>query len=126
MDGGMIFNHTDKRLYVPKCGYYYISSQVYFQVSQTERKYVEHQMRVERNCPKADFNDFHIDGLSSISESSRATSTYTGQIVKLCAGGRIYIQIPDSIPCCADGRLEHLTFFGAFLVAETSCSWPPA
>ena len=105
-------------------------------------------MRVERNCPEVEFNNFHIEGLSAVpsvdvdTDTSRsqtgtrqtktsvpkktvATSTTAGEVVKLCAGGRIYIEIPESVPCCADGRAEQVTFFGAVLVAETNCDWPP-
>ena len=137
----MKFNQTDNRLYVPKCGYYYLSSQVYFKLSEMETKVVQHQIRVERNCLEPDYNSFHIEGLSAVPAVDEDTSnsqtgtrqikrdvttaTYTGEIVKLCAGGRIYIQIPESVPCCADGRFEHITFFGAVLIAETNCDWPP-
>ena len=132
VDGGMSFNQSDQSLYVPKCGYYYVSSQVYFQVSEAQTRSVFHQLNIRRSCAtRTNIPDITLKGYSSTGHvqpangESTATSTYVADIVMLCRGSRIWVTIPDnpdSMPCCPYGQETHLQ---AFLVAETSCSWPP-
>ena len=55
VDGGMYFKQDDKKLYVPACGYYHISSQIYFQEDQRDSNgsvatYVSHEVQINRMC----------------------------------------------------------------------------
>ena len=132
MDGGMVFNQTDRRLYVPKCGYYYVSSQVFFQVAEIQTRSVRHNIKIDRNCPLGPQRVFSLQAQSSVGPGQRmnngvinrsASSTYIGEIVKICAGGKIWVEIPQQdAPCCPYGLN---TYLGAYLVAETNCRWPP-
>lgn len=130
VDGGMIFNQTDKSLRVPTCGYYHVFSQIYYRidpdtVSENSRS-VYHLLRFERNCSSwPDFTPVTVMGKTSVTRDD--TTTYTSDIIRLCAGGKIWVEIPDlpnGVPCCPMGD-EQGTFIGAYLVAETTCHWPP-
>lgn len=135
VDGGMVFNQTDRKLYVPKCGYYYVSSQVFYRVAQTQTQSVQHNIKVDRNCPLlgedshshvANRRQFSLHTVASIGAGNgrdrQASSTYIGEIVKICTGGKIWVEIPQQdTPCCPYGLN---TYLGAYLVAETNCHWP--
>lgn len=135
VDGGMWFNQTDKSLYVPTCGYYYVYSQITFKCSSplTASKSVFHNLKFERNCHDwVDAIPPVVQGTSTIgpfTDSTQAgrTTTHTGDIVKLCQGGRMWVEIPDGengVPCPPWGDDES-TFIGAVLIANTTCHWPP-
>lgn len=127
----MIFNQTDRSLYVPVCGYYHISSQLYYQVeraSNDKDSHVRHQMKVDRKCP-TDSRELTIEGYSYLRRSTAGatiTSTHTEAIVKICRGGRIWVVVPNTNPCCATAETREATFMSAFLVKETPCdhTWP--
>lgn len=131
----MYFNQKNKRLYAPTCGYYYVSSQVFFQSdvypsqqdAASSSKYVRHQLRIERNCSSLTDRQNRVI-LRSYSSFPRdpgsvtRTTTNIGDVVKLCAGGNIYVEIPEDRynPCCPYGRSQS-TYLSAFMVSETSC-----
>lgn len=123
VDGGMYFNQTDQKLYVPKCGYYYVSSQIYFSYTpKIEQKFVRHLLKVERNCGERDLD---LESLSVLGEVGRQaqTTTYVADVVKICSGGKISVAIPKMekyYPCCPGG-LNTITYFSAHLVRETAC-----
>lgn len=89
---------------------------------------VYHLLKFSRNCPSwgsPDQADVVVIGKSAVSHDD--TTTYTSDVVRLCTGGRVWVEIPDlpgGPPCCPIGD-EQGTFISAFLVAETSCHWPP-
>ena len=126
VDGGMYFNQTDKKLYVPKCGYYYVSSQIYFSYTpEDQQKFVRHLLKVERNCGEGSTLD--LESLSALGEVGRQaqTTTYVADTVKICSGGKISVAIPKMekfYPCCPGGQ-NTITYFSAHLVKETSCEW---
>ena len=133
VDGGMYFNQKQKRLYVPTCGYYYVTSQVFFQSDvypskgASNSKYVRHQLRIERNCSSLTElqNRVILRSYSSFPRDSGSvtrTTTNIGDVVKLCAGGYVYVEIPEDRynPCCPYGRSQS-TYLSAFMVSETSC-----
>lgn len=131
VDGGMMFNQTDKTLRVPTCGYYHISSQIFYHIDPAslhdKPRSVMHLLNFYRNCSSwPEINPVVIKALSSVSGDD--TTTHTSDVVHLCAGGRIWVEIPDfpnnNIPCCPVGD-EQGTFLSAHLVAETACHWPP-
>ena len=134
VDGGMWFNQTDKSLYVPSCGYYYVYSQITFKCRPlTASKTVYHSFKFNRNCPHwADPIPLAIQGMSTVGPftdgtQAGSTTTYTGDIIKMCQGGRMWIEIPDGpngVPCPPYGD-EESTFMGAVLIANTTCHWPP-
>ena len=133
VDGGMYFTQNDKRLYVPTCGYYYISSQVYYQSNSLSpsKSYVRHHLRVDRNCgDRVSDNLLSLRSYSSLLVSEVApdsglgrTSTHIADVVKMCKGGSIHVRIPYDSPCCPIGRFT-TTYFSAFMVAETTCEFP--
>lgn len=129
VDGGMIFNQTDKSLRVPVCGYYQISTQIYYQIDGTTitnaSRSVYHLLKFERNCPSwPDTNPVTVIGKSSVSHDD--TTTSTSDVMRLCAGGKVWVEIPDydNLTCCPIGD-EQGTFISAYLISETSCHWPP-
>lgn len=135
VDGGMSFNQTDKTLRVPACGYYHVFSQVLFQLSAALNHSVSvyHLMKIERNCPSwPDQAAVSVMAKASVGPftdedrfNSGAATTYTSDVIRICEGGRIWIEIPDVNLCCPSGD-EHGTFMGAVLLTHTSCHWPPA
>ncbi len=131
--GGMVFNQTDKKLYVPKCGYYYISSQIHFYFDpndqprqETEDYKALHHLYVERNCSGPDARGFKITAYSPLGDGTfpSESATHASDMVKICTGGSIWVSIPHTIPCCPRGTLVG-TFLAAYLVHETDCDWPP-
>ncbi len=131
VDGGMDFSFSDKALNVRTCGYYQVSSHVYFQSDRTTStstsKYVRHELIINRNCKYAHESDIVIlrsySSLVSTPTSYGRTSTHIGDVVKMCKDGTIRVIIPNdsSNPCCPYGRSQS-TYLSAFLVSETSCN----
>ena len=127
----MIFNQTDKSLRVPVCGYYHIFSQIYYNINDESIRpstSVYHLLKFESNCSSLSlYNPISVIGRNTVSSNRAETTTYTGDIVHLCAGGKVWVEIPDGInrvPCCPIGD-EEGTFISAYMVAQTSCDWPP-
>ena len=101
VDGGMIFNVTDKKLYVPVCGYYHITSQMYFYVTETaispedRLKYVSLEVFVNKNCDSGD-NFVLLRSYASLvltpsnNKDIGKTTVHIGDVVKMCGGGTIY------------------------------------
>lgn len=132
VDGGMEFNQTDKSLVVPTCGYYHIFSQIYFNIEEdsvSNSASVYHLFKFKRNCSMwPENNPGTLVGRSVVTRDVRSTTTSTSDVVHLCAGGKIWVEIPDihgGVPCCPMGD-EQATFITAHLVAETTCHWPPS
>ena len=129
VDGGMIFNQTDKTLRVPTCGYYHITSQIYYHFEDDlpeHHRSVSHLLNYERNCSTwHEYNPVIIKAYSSVTQGD--TTTQTSDVIHLCTGGKIWVEIPDldsKVPCCPMGD-DQATFLAAYLIAETSCVWPP-
>ena len=133
VDGGMVFNQKDKKLYVPACGYYYISSQMYFQythngsINTTEAQFVSYEVKVNRSC-KDENEDNHVLFRSyatvvTTPESTLGKATlYIGGVVKICEGGSIRAHVP-AFPynsCCPLGQFQ-TTYLSSFLIHETDC-----
>ncbi len=132
--GGMCFLQSDKSLYVPTCGYYYVYSQILYKVRTSDTaQSVFHQLKFERNCSSADVeHESALMTYSSVAPSANTTTvtTHTGGVVKLCQGGRVWVEIPSGegrSACCPTGGLDALgsSFFGGILVAKDNCDWPP-
>ncbi len=121
--GGMIFNQADKKLYVPECGFYYVSSQVYFEQFSKGRKsrYAQHQLKVETNCTQRP-HSILTNAYTTTNTTDFGATTFTGRLFKICAGGSISVKIPvrDELGCCAQGRRD-ATFFSAYLVRSFDC-----
>ena len=129
VDGGMFFVHRTRKLTVPTCGYYQVSSHVYFQSERTTTnalKYVRHELIIKKNCSYAHESDTVIlrsySSLVSATGSYGRTSTHIGDVVKMCEGGTIMVNIPSdpSNPCCPYGRSQS-TYLSAYMVTNTSC-----
>lgn len=121
--GGMWFKQEDKSLYVPKCGLYYISSNIAYQNNGDETESYSHTLKVDRNCD-SDRNSYYQYGYATLEGSSSKTSIRIADIVKVCTGGRIYVNIPTSSNGCCPRGYEQLTSLTAYLVSETDCKWP--
>lgn len=125
--GGMSFNQDDQSLYFPTCGYYYISSQVLFQYSTTDNRpnqnfSARHGIEIRPNCGRHDPLHYLYSYSSLAQKEHVRTSTFIGDIVKICEGGSIRIVIPDrSNLCCAQGE-SMMTHFSTYLMEETDCS----
>jgi hypothetical protein len=135
VDGGVWFNQTDKSIYVPKCGYYLVYSQVYFVIdedSTSEGVTVFHNLKIRHNCTwESDSGPIQIQAKASVAPSGldgRVATTFTSDVVHMCPGGSVWIEIPDGangVPCCPRGDKSG-TFLGLILIADTPCSsWPP-
>ena len=138
VDGGVWFNQTDKSIYVPTCGYYMIYSQVLFVIhgqSLTHSATVFHNLNIKHNCTwESDTGPIQLQAKASIApygtenEGGGVATTYTADVVHLCAGGSVWVEIPDGangVPCCPRGE-DKGTFLGLILLANTPCSsWPP-
>ena len=134
VDGGMIYNQTDNKLYVPFCGYYHISSMMFFFVQgedampEIRKPYVQHEVLVDRNC---NFGDGRVLLRAYASMLVNETtyvgkaSTYIGDTVKICSGGSIYVHIPEENlnPCCPNGQSQ-TTYLSSFLISRTNCKEP--
>lgn len=123
----MRFDQDDRSLYFPTCGHYYISSQILFQYSlnnnQPNQNYsAQHGIEIKPNCGRYDYPRY-LYSYSSLEQKEHVrTSTYIGDIAKICEGGSIKIVIPtqDNV-CCAQGE-SMMTHFSTFLIEETDCS----
>lgn len=122
VSGGMWFQQEDKSLYVPKCGWYYISSQIAFQSRSRRTQTYTHTLKVDRNC-NSDRNAYSHSTFATAGSHTK-TSTFVGDIVKICAGGRIYVNIPSAYNACCPRGEETVTSLTAHLVSESDCQWP--
>ena len=130
VDGGMHFSLKQKWLRVPTCGYYQVSSHVFFQSDKTDStnasKHVRHELIIKKNCNYTHEADTVIlrsySSLVSTSTSYGRTSTHIGDVVKMCMYGTITVNIPkESNPCCPYGRSQS-TYLSAYMVTKTSCN----
>ena len=134
VDGGVWFNQTDKSIYVPKCGYYLIYSQVLFVMEHhTESVTVFHNLKIKHNCTwESDTGPIQLQAKAAVAPYTTEnpdggiTTTYTANVVHLCGGGNVWIEVPDGdngVPCCPEASG---IFLGLVLLADTPCtSWPP-
>ena len=137
VDGGVWFNQTDKSIYVPRCGYYLIFSQVLFVMDgQNSRgNTVFHNLKIRHNCSwESDSGPIQLQAKASVAPfgpenpDGGVATTFTSNVVHMCGGGNVWIEIPDGangVPCCPRGDNSG-TFLGLVLIADTPCSsWPP-
>lgn len=126
--GGFNFSQEDQRLYFPTCGYYYISSQIFFQYSQSDNNNPDpslsfsHGLVIRSNCDRYNFPRYLYSHSSAAQRQYMKTSTYVSDVAKMCEGGSIEVIIPtrDNL-CCAYGDSAK-THFSAFLVQDEDCS----
>lgn len=118
----MVFNKTDQKLYIPTYGYYFISSQVYFQAhSHNESEYyVYHKIHIQTKCnnKKLILRSYSSFPATPGPVYRRCTTTHTEGLVKMCRGGSISILIPSVVPCCPIGKKQS-THLSVFMIAET-------
>lgn len=127
VSGGMWFDQEDKSIYVPKCGWYYISSDIAFQNNGEGVASYSYGLRVYRNCD-SDRNQYFRQGHTVngpvVGTLESITSIHINDVVKICKGGRIYVTIPRGMnDCCPRGYAE-TTSLTAHLVSESDCEWP--
>ena len=129
VDGGMLFLMKKEELTVPTCGYYQVSSHVFFQSERTDSttasKHVRHEVIINKNCKYAHESDTVIlrsySSLVSSPTSYGCTSTHIGDVVKMCEDGTLTVNIPKkSNPCCPYGRSQS-TYLSVVMVTQTSC-----
>lgn len=121
VDGGMKFSGETKALIVPKCGYYYFSSSVTFFLKPIAE--VFHKMSITRNCSSTDVQKIDVIGYSSSTKNNSRITTYTDNVILLCAGSTVQVVIPSKVPCCGYGAYSYMN---GFLVAEANCTTPHA
>ena len=126
IQGGMNFSEQEQRLFFPTCGYYYFSSQISFLYSSDDspqnnpKPSVQHGIEVHPNC--APLDTYYRYSHSSLPlNKSIGTSTYIGDVVRVCEGGSVKILLPTSGLCCARGDGSG-TYISAFLIQESDCS----
>lgn len=129
VDGGMIFNQTDKSLRVPVCGYYHVISQILFDIDDEvmEPTSVYHLLKFQSNCSTTKDPKLYVTGWSMVAEGGGRVTTHTSDVFHLCAGGKIWVEIPDGRnrnPCCPQGNQDG-TFISAYMISPTTCDWPP-
>lgn len=124
VDGGMFFNQTEEKLQVPECGYYYIASKISFQVSENTTQFVKHEILVDRNCSDP-MTQFRLRSHASVGAGKNIyASTFIGDTIKICAGGKISVFIPTrQTPCCPYGD-SIATYLSVHLVQKTGCGRP--
>ena len=134
VDGGMKFNQTEKSLVVPVCGYYHIASQILFEIKDdtiTTPRRIYHSLKFKSNCTcpssaRRCATEQGVQGQNMITVNGAKATTHTSDVVHLCAGGKVWVEIPDGRnrnPCCPMGD-EEGTFIAAYLISQTSCKWP--
>lgn len=127
--GGMWFKQDSKSLYVPKCGWYSVSSEIAFQNNGPNTSSHSYVLRIDRNCGSSYSRDrysrqgYTVNGpiqgkLESI------TSIHINDIVKICQGGSISVIIPVAKNDCCPRGYSETTSLTAHLVSESDCQWP--
>ncbi|KAL5476244.1 hypothetical protein EMCRGX_G026166 [Ephydatia muelleri] len=128
VDGGMNFSASDQSLQVPQSGYYFISSQVYFQVDKSvaQNRAVFHQVLVNSNCNANSRSRVYSQSYASPADGSvelPTVTTHSSLVVKLCTGGKIKVVVPkppagsvQGAPCCPYS-LSTATFFDVYLIS---------
>ena len=127
VSGGMWFYQENKSLYVPRCGWYYVTSEIAHQSTSQQAQNYSHKLKIDRNCDSAGDSYSHMaftlaGPLGKASHGKMSTSV--GDIVKICTGGRIYVEIPTNYNACCPRGDESVTSLTAHLVAESDCQWP--
>ena len=127
VDGGMNFSASEQSLQVPQSGYYFISSQVYFQVDKSvaQNRAVFHQVLINPNCNANSRSRVYAQSYASPADGSvelPTATTHSSLVVKLCTGGKIKVVVPQpppgrvqGAPCCPYS-LSSATFFDAHLI----------
>ena len=118
--GGMSFNYTEQKLYVPSCGIYEIQSQILFQRDHNSGALVHQSIQIKRDNSTDDRAEFvSYAGLVTNLDTSK-TTTINLTTVKMCKGGSISVVVPSLNNCCAygDGKLTH---FSAKLISKVDC-----
>ena len=131
VDGGMNFSASDQSLQVPQSGYYFISSQVYFQVDKSvaQNRAVFHQVLVNSNCNANSRSRVYSQSYASPADGSvelPTVTTHSSLVVKLCTGGKIKVVVPkppagsvQGAPCCPYSQ-SFATFFDVYLVTPVT------
>ena len=131
VDGGMNFSASEQSLQVPQSGYYFISSQVYFQVDKSvaQNRAVFHQVLINPNCNANSQSRVYAQSYASPVDGSvelPTATTHSSLVVKLCTGGKIKVVVPQpppgsvqGAPCCPYS-LSFATFFDAYLISSTN------
>ena len=83
-----------------------------------------HILKIDRNCGSSSDSYYHAGVSLAGARSLGLASTFVGDIVKICTGGRIYVEIPTQFNSCCPRGDESVTSLTAHLVGESNCSWP--
>ena len=125
--GGMWFLQDENSLYVPKCGFYHVASDIAFQNNGREAKSYSYTLRVDRNCG-TDRDTYYRRGNTvnapTTGKLKSISSIHINDVVKICRGGRIYMTIPTETNACCPRGYSETTSLSAHLVSESDCQWP--
>ena len=103
------------------CLFFVFFLKVTFQIAEDESREAFHKMITNHSCPSDQrLQTATVLGHTTISQGSNEAASYVDQVVMLCSGGSIQVNIPDTAPCCGEGKFSYIN---AFLVKETDCAW---
>lgn len=78
-------------------------------------------MITNHSCPSdASLQTATVVGHTTVGQDNKEAASYVDQVVMLCAGGTVQVSIPDTAPCCGEGKYSYIN---AFMVKETACTW---
>jgi hypothetical protein len=126
--GGMWFKQAENSLFVPKCGWYHVTSDIAFQNNGDSVESYSYTLRIERNCG-TDNDDDYFRKANTVNapvtgQRTSITSAHVNDVVKICSGGRIYVTIPVVMNACCPRGYSETTSIAAYLVSESDCEWP--
>lgn len=128
VSGGMWFEQESNSIYVPKCGFYHVASDIAFQNKDQEVHSHSYTLKIDRNCGFSRDTYYRrgntVNAPTTVGTLKSITSIHINDIVKICQGGRIQVTIPtETNDCCPRGYSE-TTSLSAYLVSESDCTWP--
>ena len=126
--GGMRFEQSDNSLHVPVCGLYQVSSQITFKNNDPQPHNYVHTLKINRNCDASSNRPYSRSTYTMIgpwpldeSNIEARSSTFASDIVKICTGGSIHVDIPTELNSCCPRGDDSMTFLAAHLVQEVAC-----
>ena len=123
----MWFSQEENSLYVPKCGWYSVSSDIAFQNNGNNAEPYSYTLRIDRNCGNDHDDSYFRKGNtvnSPVSKKASLTSVQINDVVKICTGGRIYVYISSRTNACCPRGYSETTALTAHLISESDCEWP--
>ena len=127
--GGMWFQQDSNSLHVPKCGWYYVSSEIAFQNNGPNTTSHSYGLRIDRNCGSHSASNSYARQGSTVNgpiqgKLESITSIHINDVVKICQGGSMSVIIPLATNDCCPRGYSETTSLTAHLISESDCQWP--